>query len=122
MNEEILKQLTRIADALELAILPQNNTAYADKVKETLNVDDAKQELAPKSEAVEKAEEVKELETKAYTHDDLKALCLSKSREDVSNKPKLKALLKEFGAAKVLDVKSKEDLTTIITRINAGEF
>ena len=115
MNEEILKQLTRIADALELAILPQNNTAYADKVKETLNVDDAVQELAPK-------EEVKELETQTYTHDDLKALCLSKSREDVANKPKLKALLKEFGAAKVLDVKSKEDLTTIITRINSGEF
>ena len=119
MNEEILKQLTRIADALELAILPQNNTAYADKVKEVLNVDDAQQELAPKTE---KVEEVKELETQTYTHDDLKALCLSKSREDVSNKPKLKALLKEFGAAKVLDVKSKEDLTTIITRINAGEF
>ncbi len=59
---------------------------------------------------------------KTYTHDDLKALCLSKSREDVANKPKLKALLKEFGAAKVLDVKSKEDLTIIITRINAGEF
>tara|TARA_R100000951_G_scaffold68295_1_gene57638 strand:- start:427 stop:798 length:372 start_codon:yes stop_codon:yes gene_type:complete len=123
MNEEILKQLTRIADALELAILPQNNTAYADKVKETLNVDDAVQELAPKEEVkTEKVEEVKELETQTYTHDDLKALCLSKSREDVANKPKLKALLKEFGAAKVLDVKSKEDLTTIITRINSGEF
>lgn len=119
MNEEILKQLTRIADALELAILPQNNTAYADKVKETLNVDDAKQELAPENEAVEKVEELSE---QTYTHDDLKALCLSKSREDVSNKPKLKALLKEFGAAKVLDITSKEDLTTIITRINAGEF
>lgn len=175
MNEQILEQLTRIANALELAILPQNNDAYAAKVKETLNVDDAKQELAPKTENVEEVksdltypvymhhaesesvfiahnkdevdsalqnmadivpkdfyekckakyenvEEVKELETQTYTHDDLKALCLSKSREDVANKPKLKALLKEFGAAKVLDVKSKEDLTTIITRINSGEF
>ena len=55
MNEEILKQLTRIADALELAILPQNNTAYADKVKETLNVDDAKQELDLKAKLWKKS-------------------------------------------------------------------
>lgn len=113
MNEEILKQLTRIADALELAILPQNNNAYADKVKETLNVDDAKQELAP---------EVKpEQSEKAYTHDDLKALCLAKSREDLANKPKLKALLKEFGAVKAVDV-LEHDLAKLIGRIESGEF
>ena len=115
MNAEILKQLTRIADALELAILPQNNTAYADKVKETLNVDDAKQELAPE------VEKTKELETKTYTHDDLKALCLAKSREDVANKPKLKGLLKSYGAVKANDVK-QSNLAEIIAKINSGEF
>lgn len=118
MNAEILKQLTRIADALELAILPQNNTAYADKVKETLNVDNAKQELSPKSEAVEKVEELAE---QTYTHDDLKALCLAKSREDVTNKPKLKGLLKSYGAVKANDVK-QSDLAEIIAKINSGEF
>lgn len=122
MNEEnsyeILRQLTRIADALELAILPQNNTAYADKVKETLNVDDAKQELAPETEN----EQVETEQTKdEYTHDDLKKLCLSKSREDLANKPKLKALLKEYGAAKANDVPS-DKLAELIGRINKGEF
>ena len=113
MNAEILKQLTRIADALELAILPQNNKAYADKVKETLNVDDAKQELAPEVEP--------EQSKKTYTHDDLKALCLAKSREDVANKPKLKGLLKSYGAVKANDVK-QSDLAEIIAKINSGEF
>lgn len=120
MNAEILKQLTRIADALELAILPQNNTAYADKVKETLNVDNAKQELAPEVEKTKELE-TKELETKTYTHDDLKALCLAKSREDVGNKPKLKGLLKVYGAVKANDVK-QSDLAEIIAKINSGEF
>lgn len=116
MNEEILKQLTRIADALELAILPQNNTAYAEKVKETLNVDGAKQELAPE---VEKAEP--EQSEKEYTHDELKKLCLSKSREDLANKPKLKALLKKYGAAKANDVPN-DKLAELIERIEKGEF
>lgn len=113
MNAEILKQLTRIADALELAILPQNNTAYADKVKETLNVDNAKQELAPEVEP--------EQSEKEYTHDELKKLCLSKSREDLANKPKLKALLKEYGAAKANDVPN-DKLAELIERIEKGEF
>ena len=115
MNEKILKQLTRIADALELAILPQNNTAYADKVKETLNVDNAQQELAPEV----KAEPEQSL--KAYTHDMLKSLCLAKSREDIANKPKLKALLKYYGAAKANDV-PKDKLEELITKIENGEF
>tara|TARA_R100000544_G_C2227019_1_gene61474 strand:+ start:386 stop:727 length:342 start_codon:yes stop_codon:yes gene_type:complete len=113
MNEEILKQLTRIADALELAILPQNNQAYSEKVKETLNVDDAQQELAPKAEP--------EQSVKTYTHDDLKKLCLVKSREDIVNKPKLKALLKEYGAAKANDV-PVDKLAELIAKIESGEF
>lgn len=112
-NSEILRQLTRIADALELAILPQNNQAYAGKVEEVLNVKNAEQELAPK-------EEVKQ-ESPAYTHDDLKKLCLNKSREDIANKPKLKALLKEYGAAKANDVPN-DKLGELIERINKGEF
>lgn len=123
MNEQILEQLTRIANALELAILPQNNTAYAEKVKETLNVDDAKQELAPevKSEQVEPEAKQPEQSEKEYTHDELKKLCLSKSREDLANKPKLKALLKEYGAAKANDVPD-DKLGELITRIKSGEF
>lgn len=114
------RHLARIASALEKlsggTALSEHNERYEQK----LEADKQAEQLDAKK--TEKVEEVKELETQTYTHDDLKALCLSKSREDVANKPKLKALLKEFGAAKVLDVKSKEDLTTIITRINAGEF
>lgn len=114
------RHLARIASALEKlsggTALSEHNERYEQK----LEADKQAEQLDAKK--TEKVEEVKELETQTYTYDDLKALCLSKSREDVANKPKLKALLKEFGAAKVLDVKSKEDLTTIITRINAGEF
>ena len=114
------RHLARIASALEKlsggTALSEHNERYEQK----LEVDKQAEQIDVTK--TEKVEEVKELETQTYTHDDLKALCLSKSREDVANKPKLKALLKEFGAAKVLDVKSKEDLTTIIDRINSGEF
>lgn len=58
---------------------------------------------------------------KEYTHDELKKLCLSKSREDLANKPKLKALLKEYGAAKANDVPN-DKLAELIERINKGEF
>ena len=88
---------------------------------EFLQGQDLKREIAQIETSEKEPEQVK-INSKTYTHDDLKALCLSKSREDVANKPKLKSLLKEFGAAKVLDVKSKEDLTTIITRINYLTF
>lgn len=58
---------------------------------------------------------------KEYTHDELKKLCLSKSREDLANKPKLKALLKEYGAAKANDVPN-DKLAELIERINKGGF
>ena len=94
MQKEILVQLTRIADALELA------NGVAPKTTES-----------PTPEKVE----VK------VTHEDLKALCLAKSREDIKNKPKLKGLLKNYDAVKATDVK-KEDLPVIIERINSGDY
>jgi hypothetical protein len=115
INEAILKQLMRIADALELAVLPQNNSAYAEKVEEVLGVKDAEQPL--KSETKEQTK----TETKTYTHDDLKALCMSKSREDTANKAKLKALLSSYGAVKASDVPN-DKLAEIIAKIESGEF
>jgi hypothetical protein len=111
LNEAILKQLTRIADALELAVLPQNNSAYAEKVEEVLGVKDAVQPLVS---------ETKE-SVKTYTHEDLKALCMSKSREDTANKAKLKALLSSYGASKASDVPNNK-LAEIIAKIESGEF
>lgn len=69
----------------------------------------------------EKCKAKYEQSEKTYTHDDLKALCLTKSREDLANKPKLKALLKEFGAVKAVDV-LEHDLAKLIGRIESGEF
>lgn len=123
MNDKILEQLTRIADALELAILPNTSQAYADLVKERLGVDvlvKSEQSQAEQPKEVEQAKEVEQVK-ESYSHDDLKALCLSKSREDVENKVKLKALLKEYGAVKVTDVNSS-DLAVVIGRIQSGDF
>ena len=100
MQKEILVQLTRIADALELA------NGVAPKTTES---------PTPEKVEVEKPEESK------VTHEDLKALCLAKSREDIKNKPKLKGLLKNYDAVKATDVK-KEDLPVIIERINSGDY
>lgn len=95
MNEEILKQLTRIADALEAS------------------------NSAPSTAVIESDAGL--VEVKSFTHEDLKALCLSKSREDIANKPKLKALLKKYDGVKVSDVK-EGDLIKIKDAIESGDY
>lgn len=57
----------------------------------------------------------------ALTHDDLKAACLAKSREETGNKAKIKALLKSYGAVKAVDV-PEDKLCEVIGKINAGDF
>lgn len=106
-NNEILTQLTRIADALEMA----NVLNGLDSVPVT---------TAP-TEQVEPVQEKAEPVETTYTHDDLKAACMTASRADVGNKPKLKALLAEYGASKAVDV-AQDKLAEVIGKINAGEY
>lgn len=112
MNDKILEQLTRIANSLEvLAGQPStfSDAVWASKVPES-------KDPATLDECIERDEKIA-----AMTHDDLKAICLAKSREDVKNKPKLKALLAEYGAAKAVDVPS-DKLSEVILKIERGEF
>lgn len=110
------RHLARIASALEKLAGGTNLSEHNERYEKKLE-DDAKTEVVEeKTEVVEH-----EQSEKAYTHDDLKALCLAKSREDLSNKPKLKALLKEFGAVKAVDVPD-DKLGELIGRIESGEF
>lgn len=111
------RHLARIASALEKLAGGTNLSEHNERYEKKLEAD------AAKSDEVEQKTEVVEPEQseKTYTHDDLKALCLAKSREDLSNKPKLKALLKEFGAVKAVDVPD-DKLSELIGRIESGEF
>ena len=106
------RHLARIASALEKLAGGTNLSEHNERYEKKLEAD------AAKSDKVEQKTEQNE---KTYTHDDLKALCLAKSREDLSNKPKLKALLKEFGAVKAVDVPN-DKLSELIGRIESGEF
>lgn len=56
-----------------------------------------------------------------YTHDDLKQECLKTARADSANRDKLKALLKEYGAIKALDV-PYDKVSEVVNRIKKGEF
>ena len=102
---DILKQLTRIADAFDTL-----NVLYGlDDLPATTVEHDVKDKVV--------AEPVKQVNT----HDDLKAACMSAVRFDVANKAKLKALLSEYGANKAIDVPA-DKLDEVIGKINAGDF
>ena len=103
MQDKILVQLTRIADALE-------------QLSPLLVVNPVTEEDLQASEEVKK-----EPESKPLTHEDLKSALLAKSRENIDNKPKLKALLKKYDASKAVDV-PKDKLSEIIEIIEKGEF
>jgi hypothetical protein len=113
MSQEIEYQLNRIANALETLVGQGNHLAS---------------DIAPIIQEV-KAEEPTATATatatpepvQTFTHADLKAACLFKSRENVANKPKLKALLAEYGANKAVDIK-EDKLKEVINKIEKGEF
>lgn len=128
-NNEILTQLTRIADALEMAnVLNGMDTAPATTAP-TEQVDPVETAAPKKRAAKKKAEPVEDLpfspdditSATIYTHEDLKKACLKMVRDDIANKPKLKALLAEYGANKAIDVELAK-LSEVITRINTGDF
>lgn len=109
------RHLARIASALEKLAGGTTISSHNENYEQKLEADKQSAEEV-KTEKVEPEQSEKE-----YTHDELKKLCLSKSREDLANKPKLKALLKEYGAAKANDVPD-DKLAELIERINKGEF
>ena len=113
-NGKLLVVLERIATALEggvKAIAPTIDTK-AD-VKPVVKEKPIKKTTSKKEVPVE--------EKPMFTHADLKTACLAKSREDVGNKPKLKALLSEYGAAKAVDI-PEDKLAEVIGKIEKGEF
>ena len=61
------------------------------------------------------------VQSRALTHDDLKQACLVKARADSKNRDKLKALLKEYGSVKALDVPIAK-LAEVIGRVESGDF
>lgn len=126
-NNEILTQLTRIADALEMANVLNGmdtapvTTAPTEQV-EPVETPEPKKRAAKKKAEPLSSDDMKDIaESTIYTHEDLKKACLKMVRDDIANKPKLKALLAEYGANKAIDVE-KAKLSEIITRINTGDF
>lgn len=113
-NGKLLVALERIATALEgkspIAATVDTKADVKSDVKEK-----------PKAKAKPKTKEVPVEEKPKFTHADLKTACLAKSREDVGNKPKLKALLGEYGAAKAVDI-PEDKLAEVIGKIEKGEF
>jgi hypothetical protein len=127
-NNEILTQLTRIADALEMANVLNGLDSVPATTAPTEQVEPVQETAAPKKRAAKKkaeplsSDDMKEIaESTIYTHEDLKKACLKMVRDDIANKPKLKALLAEYGANKAIDVEQAK-LSEIITRINTGDF
>lgn len=110
------RHLARIATALEKLVGGTNLGEHVERYQAKLETADDVQTDEFKKSISETKEPVK-----TYTHDDLKALCMSKSREDTANKAKLKALLSSYGAVKASDVPNNK-LAEIIAKIESGEF
>ena len=100
--------LSRIADALE-ALVSQGKTPIEAKPTPKKEV-----KTSPKKE--DKPTPKKEL-----THTDLKDACLTSARSDAKNRDKLKALLKEYGAVKAVDV-PVDKIEEVIGKIEKGDF
>lgn len=103
-NGKLIAVLDRIANALE-------------GKKPNVELDFSKFEPTPEKKAKKETEHT----PKGFNHEDLKTACLSKSRENVANKPKLKALLAKYGANKAIDV-PLDKLEEVISLIEKGEF
>lgn len=76
--------------------------------KLTAAMTDCNNEIAQETKAI--VEEVATIEptVKTFTHDDLRDLILKCNRANPDNKVKMKAILEEFGAKKVTDVKESD--------------
>lgn len=111
--KDIIKELSRIGEALETLQVLYGLSSHSENVAATV-ADDARVGKKATKKKVEPA-------PTQYTHDDLKAACLACVRDDVGNKSKLKALLSEYGANKAADV-AADKLEEIIGKINAGEY
>ena len=129
MLEEKIEELTASLDNMsrELARTEMYQALHNGKVIALLTriaeASEGKQSSPEQpSQAVEVVQAEKpSVENKEYTHNMLKAACLASSRESADNKPKLKALLKEYGANKAADVPVGK-LEEIVTKIEQGEF
>ena len=107
--------LERIAIALETLVAQGNYLSAEDETKPELELEKA----FKAAEEVKPAIEV--VQSRALTHEDLKAICLEKARADNANRGKLKALLATYDANKAIDVPIAK-LAEIIGKIEAGEF
>jgi hypothetical protein len=72
------------------------------------------QQVAPEVKAEVKAEVVKS----SATHEEIQTLMLSKVRQDMANKTKVKDILAQYKAAKVTDL-SEKDLQTVFDAVSA---
>ena len=111
--KDIIKELSRIGEALETLQVLYGLSSHSEQVAATVADDKPVVKKATKKNA--------EPVPTQHTHDDLKAACLACVRDDVGNKSKLKALLSEYGANKAVDVPA-DKLTEVIAKINAGEY
>lgn len=111
----------RMYDALNQGKIVTHLGRIAVALEQLAGIVDQPEEKQPTTTNEPKNEKAETPEPFTYTHDDLKNVCLKTAREDQDNKAKLKALLKEYGASKAVDV-PKDKLEEVITKINKGEF
>lgn len=62
--------------------------------------------------------ETEQLKAATVTHDDVQSAILAKVRASMDNKPKVKAILSEFKAAKVSDIDAAQ-LTAVLSKVEA---
>ena len=110
--------LERIAIALE-TLVSQGN--YLSAEVEQAKSAEVEQVITSTPEPTKEAVKPVAVEYADPTHDDLKQACLTSARADSKNRDKLKALLKEYGATKAVDVEPRQ-IAEVIARINKGEF
>jgi hypothetical protein len=110
--EAKIELLTRAIDKLNanMALLL---TTPANQVLTTEQV-----EAGPVVEVKTEAPKVEQVEQVTITHSDLQSLILSKVRDNMDHKPTAKAILKEFGAAKVSDL-SDDNLQAVYDKVAA---
>ena len=110
--EAKIELLTRAIDKLNanMALLL---TTPANQVLTTEQV-----EAAPVVEVKTEAPKVEKAEQVTITHSDLQSLILSKVRDNMDHKPIAKAILKDFGAAKVSDL-SEDKLQAVYDKVTA---
>ena len=101
MNEQVLTQLTRIANALEILVGQGScldNTQPLPPASAPLPVE------VPPVQTPAPVLEVAAEPAQALTHDDLKAACLALVRKMPATKGPIKDLLSDFGAKKINEV------------------